>query len=122
MPITLGGKPYTLGFTIGAMRRAQELGVLQVDVSDGTAFMLAMPGYVWACLPEEAREELSVKAIDELINPNNIKPISDAVGELFRLSMPKEESPGNGLPAAAMEKRPTAGSTSTSSGQLASTT
>ena len=39
-------KPRTLGFTLGAMRRCKELGVLKLDVADETAFMLALPEYV----------------------------------------------------------------------------
>lgn len=121
--VRLGGKDYTLGFTIGAMRRAKELGVSQVDVSDGSALMLAIPQYVWACMTSEARQSLSVEEIDELINPSNISGISEAIGELFKASLPEDTS-GNAQPAATNGKmEPTAGrSTSTSSGQLASTT
>lgn len=110
-------KPRTLGFTLGAMRRAKELGVLNADPSDEVGFMLAMPEYVWACLSEEGRAELSVAQIGELMNPLNIKAIGKAVGELFSASLPKENPPAT--------KKPTGGSrksTSTSSGRLASTT
>jgi hypothetical protein len=120
--VRLGGKDYTLGFTIGAMRRAKELGVSQVDLSDGSALMLAMPQYVWACMTKEDRASLSPDEIDELVNPSNISNISEAIGELFKASLPEESTSGNGQPAATKKKEPTAGrSTSTSSGQLAST-
>lgn len=117
-------KPRELGFTIGAMRRANELGVLSVDANDNTAMMLVMPEYIWVCLSDEGREELSVKQIAELLHPQNIKAAMVAIGELFKASLPKEEPGKNGEPAA-VEEKPTAGtrrSTSTSSGQLASTT
>lgn len=119
--IQLGGKSYTLGFTLGSMRRAKELNVLTLDASDETALMLGMPAYVWACLSEETRRELSVEAIGELMNPSNMKAIALKVGELFKASVPKEDSDPNAEPAAV--KEPTAGkSTLISSGQLASTT
>lgn len=122
--VTLAGKAYTLGFTIGAMRRAQELGVLNINVEDGTAFMLAMPAYVWSCLTEDARRELSVSDIEELINPTNVRPVVEAVGKLFRASMPEEEgASGNASPAAV--ETPTAGARgliSSDSGPLVSTT
>ena len=117
--IEMGGNLYELGFTIGAMKRAQKLGVLNVDASDATAMMLALPQYIWACMNEEGRKELSVEAIEELLNPNNIKVIAEAIGELFKESLPKpdvKDEPG-------AVKPPTPGnSTSTSSGRLVSTT
>lgn len=122
--IDLNGKPHTLGWTLGAMRRARELGVLGVDAEDGIALMLALPEFVWACLLEEDREELSVAQIGELINPTNINVIGKEVGDLFRASVPKREPDPNAQPAAG-KKKPTAGkkkSTSTSSGHSASST
>lgn len=122
-------KPRTLAFTLGAMRRAQELGVLSVDVTDGTALMLAMPQYVWACLSNADRKELSVDEIAELMNPNNVQSISAALGELFKVSLP-ENPEGNASPAAALTtlrsqaEELTAGesnSSSIGSGPLAST-
>ena len=112
-------KPRELAFTIGAMRRAKELGVLAVNVEDPTALMLAMPEYVWACLSDKDRKELSVEAIAELISPHNIVGVTEAIGSLFKSSMPEDTS-GNAQPAAV--ETPTAGnSTSISSGELAGT-
>lgn len=112
-------RPRTLGFTLGAMRRAKELGVLNVDAQDEVAMMLAMPEYVWACLSEDGRTELSVNAIAELMNPLNSTEIATQLRELFMASLPKPDP--NVQPAAV--KEPTAGSrTSIDSGQLASTT
>jgi len=117
--ITLGGKDYTLGYTIGAMKRAKELNVLDIDTADSVAFMLALPAFVWACMDEEARKELSVSAIEELTNPLNIHDISTAVGELFSASLPKPDP--NVEPAAVT--MPTAGnSASKNSGRLESMT
>lgn len=117
--ITLDGKPRELGFTMGAMRRAEELGVLQLEVTDPVVLMLKLPEYVWCCLPKAVRKELSVEDIAELLNPTNITEIAAAVDALFRLSVPDPEVKTE--PAA--EKEPTAGnqSTSTSSGRSAST-
>lgn len=116
-------KPRTLGFTLGAMRRCRELGVLKLDVQDETAFMLALPEYVWSCLPEQDRGELTVESIGEMINPLNMADIAEAVGELWASSVPKGNPEKNAPPAAA--KSPTAGkkknSISTGSGQSAST-
>ena len=118
--IELGGKTYELGFTVGAMQRSNELGVLNVDTSDGTAFILAMPQFIWACLPSDAdREELSAKAIAELLNPTNITPIAAALGKLFRASIPEPDVKTN--PGAATELTP-GQSTSTNSGHLVGTT
>ena len=119
--VRLGGKSYELGFTLGAMKRAKELGVLTLDTSDQSAMMLALPEYVWSCLTEEDRRDLTVAQINELINPSNVAKIAEAVGELFRASLPAESASGNAEPAAV--KEPTAGTrTSSNSGQLASTT
>lgn len=121
--VTLAGKVYTLGFTLGALRRCRELGVLKLDVQDQTAFMLALPEYVWACLSEIERGELTVDGIGELMNSTNMAEIADAVGKLWASSIPKGKSEKNAPPAAV--KKPTAGSkkdsTSISSGQSAST-
>lgn len=117
--IVLNGKPYELGFTIGAMRRGQELGVLDIDTSSGAAFMRAMPEFIWMCMTEEGRKEYSVATIAELLNPINIAPILKQVGDLFLASMPKPDPKGN--PGAV--KAPTPGpSTSNSSGPLVGTT
>ena len=116
--IELGEKTYTLRFTIAAMQRAQDLGVLNVDTTNETAFLLALPAYVWACMDKTARKELDLEAVGELMNPRNMKEIAEAVGGLFKASLPEESTSGNGEPAA--EKIPTAGeSTSISSGELA---
>lgn len=112
-------KPRELGFTLGAMRRAKELGVLNVDADDATGMMLALPEYVWACLDEADRSELTVEGIGELMNPLNMQDIAVAVGGLFRASVPIPDP--NVQPAAA--KKPTAGKrTSRNSGQSAATT
>lgn len=121
--IELDGKVYTLGFTMGSMKRAQDLGVLNVDIQDQTARMLALPEYVWVCLDREGREELSVEAIRELIGPYNIVSIAEKIGNLFAASVPE----GNASPAAVVEtlKESTAGvkrSTSTSSTPSGATT
>lgn len=116
--IELGGKSYTLGFTLGAMRRAKDLGVLHRNAENETDLMLALPEYVWSCLSEEGRAELSVAKISELMNPVNVAVIAEAVGQLFTASVPKPDP--NAQPAAATE--PTAGNlNSKNSGQLAST-
>jgi hypothetical protein len=119
--IELNGKPYTLGFTLGAMRRAQELGVLEVNAEDATAMMLALPEFVWSCLDEDSRKELSVEQISEMMSPLNTPEIAGKVGELFKVSVPKPDP--NAQPAAAKGKKPTAGKPSSkNSGQLAATT
>ena len=64
--VELGGNIYEIGFTIGAMKRAQKLGVLNVDASDATAMMLALPQYIWARMTEEGRKELSVEQVLQL--------------------------------------------------------
>lgn len=112
-------KPRALGFTLGAMRRAKELGVLDTNAEDATAMMLALPEYVWACLDEEGRNDLTVKAIAELMNPINTPVIARKVGELFKASMPQPDP--NAEPPAV--KKPTGGkSNSKNSGRLVSTT
>lgn len=117
--VELDGEIYEIGFTINAMKRAQDLGVLDVDTSDGSAFMRAMPEYLWACMDDDGRAKLSVKQIGDLLNPNNIQPIIKAVGDLFLASLPKPDVKDE--PGAA--KTPTPGnSTSTNSGHLVSTT
>jgi hypothetical protein len=125
--IELGGKSYPIGFTMGSMKRAQDLGVLKVNVEDATAMMLALPEYVWACLNEEGRKELSVDAIRELISPTNLEAITEKISELFKASLPEPGPEGNASPAAALETmiETTAGmrsSTSSSSTQSAATT
>lgn len=121
--VTLGGKVYTLGFTLGALRRCKELGVLKLDVTDETAFMLALPEYVWACLPETQRGELSVDQIGEMMNSTNMTEVAEAVGNLWAASVPKGKPEKNAEPGAV--KKPTPGKkqnlTSNSSGQSAST-
>ena len=120
--VTLGGRTYALGYTLGAMKRAKELGVLTVDMTDDTAFILSLPEYVWSCLDTEGRNDLSVDAIRELMNPLNAKAVAQSMIELFKKSLPKGEPDPNAKPAAV--KEPTAGNQSTSinSGQLASAT
>jgi hypothetical protein len=116
--VELGGKSYTLGFTLGAMRRAKELGVLHNNAESSTDMMLALPEYVWSCLSEEGRTELSVAQISELMNPSNVEAIAEAVGELFKASTPKPDP--NVQPVAV--KEPTTGNPSSkNSGQLVST-
>lgn len=115
--VTLAGKLWQLGYTLGAMKRAKDLGVLDVDMTDNTAFILALPEFVWACLDESGRTELSVEAIRELLNPLNAKEITRAMVDLFEASLPKRDPDPNADPAAV--KEPTAGlQTSSSSGQL----
>jgi hypothetical protein len=116
-------KPRVLGFTMGSMKRAQDLGVLNVNAEDPTAMMLALPEFVWACLDEEGREELSVEAIRELMSPHNMLSIAEKMSNLFKASVPE----GNASPAAALERltETTAGmnrSTSSSSTRSAATT
>jgi hypothetical protein len=119
--IQLGGKSYTLGYTLGAMQRAKDLGVLKIDMEDDTAFMLALPAYVWSCLNEEGRNELSVEQLGELMNPLNARAVAEAMIALFTASLPKEDPQGNANPPAV--KKPTGGNrTLKSSGQSAATT
>lgn len=121
--IELNGKSYTLGFTLGAMKRAKDLGVLTVNTQDDTDFMLALPGYVWACMDDEARKESTPESLAERMHPHNARAIAKAVTALFVDSLPREEPQKNSAPAAV--KTPTAGherSTSTNSGRLESTT
>lgn len=120
--IELDGKSYTLGFTLGAMRRAKDLGVLTVNVQDETAFMFALPGYVWACMDDEARKEYTPESLEELLHPHNVKEIAEAVSNLFVSSLPKEEPGKNSPPGAVNEPTPGKHSTSTSSGPWVSTT
>lgn len=119
--IELNGKVYTLGFTIGAMKRAQALGVLEVNAEDGPAMMLALPEFVWSCLDEDGRNELTVAQISELMHPLNTPGIAEKVGNLFKVSVPSPDP--NASPAAAKgKKKPTAGkSSSKNSGRLAAT-
>lgn len=113
-------KPRVLGFTLGTIRRAKELGVLNVNASDETALMLALPEYVWCCMDDQGRKDLSVAAIGELLHPFNVKEVAKQVGDLFKASVPKEDPDVKQEPAA--ETMPTAGnSTSINSGPLAST-
>ncbi len=118
--LTLAGSPRVLGFTIGAMRRAQELGVLEVDTADEMALTLALPSYVWACMDKEDREEISFDDVADLINPSNLAHVRDSVSALFNASQP-DEPEGNAPPAAA--KKPSGSKrTSPDSGRSASTT
>lgn len=117
--IELAGKSHTLGYTLGAMKRAQDLGVLKIDMDDDVAFLLALPEYVWSCLDEEGRKDLSVELIRELMNPLNSRSIAQGMIDLFKASVPKPDP--NVQPVAV--KKPTTGKpTSKNSGQLASTT
>lgn len=113
-------KPRELGYTLGAMRRAQELGVLKLDMEDDVSFMLALPRYVWACMDSEGRKDLTIETIEEMMNPLNAKTIARKMIELFKASLPPEDPSGNAEPAAAM--MPTAGgSILNTSGQLVAT-
>lgn len=112
-------KPRTLGFTLGAMRRCRDLGVLNIDVQNETAMMLALPEYVWSCMDDAGRKELPLEQVMELIHPGNVQVIAEAIGALFASSQPKTDPEKNAGPAAVT--MPTAGSTSMSSGQLEST-
>ncbi len=117
--LTLAGSPRVLGFTIGAMRRAQELGVLTVDTEDEMALTLALPSYVWACMDDEDRAEFTDDQVADIINPSNIAEVRDAVGDLFNASRP-DEPEGNAPPSGA--KKPSgAKRTSANSGRSAST-
>jgi hypothetical protein len=117
--ITLDGKDYTLGYTLGAIGRARELGVEKIDVTDSIAFMLALPSFVWVCLDESGREELSVKQIAELVNPLNVGTVAEKIGELWNASVPEPDP--NVQPPAEMTKPTGGNSTSKISGQLAAT-
>lgn len=119
MTVELAGKPRQLGFTMAAMRRCQEKGVLNLDWSDEMGMLIAVPAFVWACLGEEDRKELPFEKIELLLNPLNIKPFSEKMIELFGLSQPPQDSSGNGTPAAG--DKPTGKKrTSRSSGQSGS--
>lgn len=114
--IRLGGKDYTLGYTLGSMLRAKDLGVLNVDVEDPVERMLKIPEYVWCCFDAESRKELTLEAVRELLNPTNIREIGVKVEMLFLGSLPDGEPDPNVEPPAV--KEPTGGnSTSRSFGQ-----
>lgn len=88
-------KERTLGFTLGAMQRIQErLGKNAFSEGETADQMLALPAYVWACLPAADRLELNVEAVADLIHPGNMKAVSDAIAEIFNRSNP-EGAEGN---------------------------
>lgn len=91
-------KPRTLGFTLGSMRRIQEvLGTLEYRV-DAAADMLAVPTYVWACMDAEGRAELSIEQVEEMIHPGNLKAMSEACTTLFHASSPEAKEGADQTP------------------------
>lgn len=98
-------KERTLGFTLGAMQRIQERLGKGAFTEEGAATdqMLALPVYVWACLPAADRKEISVDEVGDLIHPGNMKAVSDAIAEIFNRSNP-EGAEGN-APAAGKGKQ-----------------
>lgn len=82
-------KPRELGFTLGALRRVREkLGTLEVNL-DKPEGSMALPTYIWACLPASARKDLSIEQIEDMIHPGNMQTIADALGKLFKASTPE---------------------------------
>jgi hypothetical protein len=82
-------KPRTLAFTMGAMRRIQErLGTLDItkDVAGG---LLTMPTYIWACMDADARKEITVEEVEDMIHPGNMGEIGAAIDALFGASNPE---------------------------------
>ncbi len=95
--VTLGGHEYELGFTLGAMRRIKgRLGTLELSLGEeaGDEGVLALPVYIWASMDKEGREALSVEDVEEMIHPNNMVEISEAMATLFIQSAP-EGAEGN---------------------------
>jgi hypothetical protein len=93
-------KPREIGFTLGALRRVKEkLGRLDFDLA-GAGASMALPTYVWACLPASGRKELTIEQVEDLIHPGNMNEISDALGVLFKASTPDPEAnPTGAAPA-----------------------
>lgn len=96
--------PRELGFTLGALRRVREkLGTLEVDLEKPEGSM-ALPTYIWACLPAADRKDLSIEQIEDMIHPGNMGAIAEALGRLFRASSPEPKpNPTEAAPAAVVE-------------------
>jgi hypothetical protein len=107
------GKPRTLAFTLGAMQRIKEKtghSVLELaaaakdrDGSLGATMLDQIHVWIWAMMEKTDRGELSPEDVADLLHPGSLPAITEAIGSLFRQSMP--ESPrgaeGNGIGPAA---------------------
>lgn len=117
--ITLGGQPYTLGWTWGAKRRLKEkLEEQGKSLKDADAITENLPAVLWASMDEDTRAALSIAAVEELINPRNEVEVVEKIGALFEKSEPDPEVKQE--PAAVT--MPTAGTNSKESGRLLATT
>lgn len=117
--VTLGGRPYTVGYTWGVKRRIREkLQEKGLDAAGNQEEYLAIT--LWSGLDAEARATLSVEDVEELISPTNEQVIVLKLQELIVRSEPEPDP--NAVPSAA--KTPTEGERSqlTISGRLVSTT
>lgn len=94
-------KPRELAFTLGTLRRLKEkFGTLDLEAKPDA---LTLPTYLWACLPAKDRAELSVDAIEDMIYLGNAGTLTEALSELFRMSMPTTEATENPTPAVGVQ-------------------
>jgi hypothetical protein len=119
--VSLGGKSYTLGWTWAAKRRVRDYLTSIGKDGAGVHEEEYLSAVLWASMEKDARTDLSVDDVAELINPSNETEIAEKIRRLCIASEP--ESDPNVEPAAAKMEEPTAGrSLSSSAGQLVSTT
>lgn len=119
--VQLAGKPRELAFSLGAMKRADDLGVLTTDPKNEIQMLLALPAFIWAAMDKENREELPAEDVAEHINAANLGEMLDAFMAIYGAAMP-DESAGNATAGAAKKPTPAKKSTLKSSGRLGSTT
>lgn len=88
--IQLAGKPYTLGWTLGSMRRLRErLAAQGLDLKDAIAQAENLPAVVWASMDKETREAVSVDDIEEMLHTGNQDEVIEKISSLFKRPEPE---------------------------------
>lgn len=110
--IQLGGKSYTLGWTWASKRRLKEALVARgTNLTEQTGVAENLAAVLWASMEKEARAEMSVEDVEEMIHSGNEIEVATKIGELFKASEPDPEPAGKTEPAAVI--KPTAGKLNT---------
>lgn len=106
--VDLGGRPRTLAFTMGALRRLRErLGDKVGDLAENPGLVMEyVDDYVWSMLADrEDRDEIAPEDVADLIPFGRIGAYASVVVELVAASVEKREASEEGNPQKAARTR-----------------
>jgi hypothetical protein len=84
-------KERTIGHSFGAINRVREkLGGTDMDPTSDADITQKIPVWIWACLPEADRKELSPERVADLIHRGNQQSVIDAFVQLVKESAADE--------------------------------